>query len=144
MKAELSGNIYRFHLGAGLGLDAYCQLLDFSDISTFDGKKITVFKLLDNTDSQNTNIEEIKASGVLFGPVPIMKYPNTKGKGAWKFIGKDEDYDKEIPVVKNVQRVLTANNWASVGKWWYKLYGFKERSEYLDYEDVRSLEIQYL
>ena len=61
MKAELSGNIYRFHLGAGLGLDAYCQLLDFSDISTFDGKKITVFKLLDNTDSQNTNIEEIKA-----------------------------------------------------------------------------------
>jgi hypothetical protein len=104
MKLEYSGNVYKFPLDFSMGY-AYAEILDFSDISNFDGILIQVFKLIEVADvvSNNQNIEDIKSTGIMFGPAPINKYPKKMSKGGWELIGKDKKFDKSPPFFKQLR-----------------------------------------
>jgi hypothetical protein len=142
MRHEHSGKIYRFPLAFHMGY-GYCELLDFSDISDFSGRLVYVFSLVTGPSSRKVSLAEIQHSGHLFGPVPINNYPNVRGKGAWVYVGKRNDYRTSIPILKEVQGNYTMKEWSKLDKW-YKLYDFEERSDYLPYEQVRTLELPVL
>lgn len=83
MKNEYSGNIYKFPLKFDKGY-AFAEVLDYPDISDFDGILLQVFNAIDkDKDSKTYSIKDIKATGIKLGPLPVNKYPNIKGKGAW-------------------------------------------------------------
>lgn len=143
MKTEHSGEIYRFDLLFGKGC-AFAELLDYSDVLAFDGILIQVYNLV---VEKNTSIciDEIISSGVLFGPAPIHKYPNTRGRGAWTLIGRNEKYSKNPPFTKDLGGKINTNDWANL-KPWFKEYRFdrKSRGTECDYEDIRGLETMIL
>ena len=92
MLSEYTGNIYRFPLDLNQGY-AFGQILDYSDVSAFDGILIRVFNKIQD-DLSEVSISDIIATGIMFGPVPINKYPNVKGKNAWKLLGKGLNIEK--------------------------------------------------
>jgi len=140
MKQKNSGKIYRFSLDFDLGY-GFSELLDFSDISDFSGRLLYIFRVIEKDNSPN--IEDIKSSGILFGPVPLSNYPNVRGKGAWKLIGEINNYSISVPILKNVQGNYTQKDWSKIDTW-YKLYNFEDRSSYCSYEEVRRLELPVL
>ncbi|HYG17152.1 MAG TPA: Imm26 family immunity protein [Bacteroidia bacterium] len=146
MKAEFSGNIYRFPLDFGMGY-GYAELDDFSDVYSFDGILVTVFKLIDKEDKEHT-IDEIRSSGILFGPVPIFRYPPKRGPLKWRLIGKNPDYlIKEWPVFKYYQKLLKSKDWSRADYWMKRDRKSDTISgviEYVSYEIVRYLETTIL
>src|SRR6185295_406132 len=90
MIRENSGLIYKIPLNFDRGC-MYGEVMDYTDISDFSGLLIRIFKYRDSDRSLSTNIKAIVNSGIFFGPVPVNKMPNKKGKGAWKLTGKSED-----------------------------------------------------
>jgi hypothetical protein len=92
------------------------------------------------------SIIDIDKLGVLFGPVPLNKYPNTKGKGNWHIVGKSNKLSKAVPVFKDTNHIIALHNsvdW-SIVKGWRKRLNFHEGGGYCDYETVRELEMLIL
>ena len=142
MKKETSGNIYKFQLEHNKGY-CYAELLDFSDISDFDGILVQVY---DFGNEEDVSIDQIKASKIIFGPAPMNKYPNERGRGAWKYIGKSDDYCKTSPFFKSLRGIIIKdNNWSNLSPW-FKIQSFEENSEPIpsDYEAIRYLETKVL
>lgn len=140
MKAEYSGNIYRFQLEFIEGY-AYAEILDYSDFSSFDGIMIQVYNLIDSDNNISRSVEEIVSSGLKFGPVPIVKYPNIKGKDAWKLIGKNKNHVTTLPEFKDYMGSLSIKDWSKLHPWRKTdiLTNESDRTELL-YEEVRNLE----
>lgn len=142
MKLEYSGNVYKFPLDFNLGY-AYAEILDFSDISNFDGILIQVFKIveIDKEVGSNRSIEEIKRTGIMFGPAPVNKYPKKMNKGGWELVGKDQEFDKSPPLFKHLRGLLIKNNWSNL-KPWFKQNRFDDKVDDVEcqYEEVRHLE----
>jgi hypothetical protein len=143
MKLDTSGNIYKIELNFNKGY-AFAELLDFSDVSDFDGRLIQVYNLIQKEKTHNEiSIDDIIASGIKFGPVPINKYPNVRGKGAWILYGKNNKFPITAPLFKHYRGGLFGN-WANL-KPWFKDNRFnlnKPENNYIeyDYEEVRGLE----
>lgn len=146
MKKENSGNIYKFLLDFDKG-HAYAEILDYSDVSDFDGILVQVFNYSNKEkDEKKVSIDEIKKSGILFGPAPVNKYPNTKGKGAWQLYGKDDDFDTSPPLFKSLRGLLINYNWATLRPWFLDdRFGDNKTADVeKNYEDVRNLETMIL
>lgn len=146
MKLESSGNIYKFLLDFDKG-SAYAEILDYSDIADFDGILVQVFNYFNKeNDEKKIRIDEIKKCGILFGPAPVNKHPNTKGKGAWLLYGKDDDFDRSPPLFKSLRGLLIKNNWANLRPWFIqdRFGGNKQGDIEKNYEDVRNLETMIL
>lgn len=146
MKIEYSGNIYSIKLEFDLGL-VYAELFDYSDVSDFDGILIQVYDYNDVNVEKNINdIEEIRDSGVIFGPVPINKYPSIRGKFSWKLVGKNSNYSKESPWFKSFKgNFFKENNWNNLNPWFKSKY-FDSNSKDIEcnYTEVRRLETMIL
>lgn len=77
---------------------AYAELLDFSDVSEFDGILIKVFEHVDKkVDQGEMDISEISLSKIRLGPLPVNKYPAIRGKNCWSFLGKGTVLNDEPP-----------------------------------------------
>jgi hypothetical protein len=143
MNINNSGKIYRFNLDFDFGF-SYAQLIDHSDKYDFSGRLIYVYTPQKIISHQNNELKEIVASKILFGPVPLYRYPNVKGRGAWKYIGKTTQFIRTPPVFK---KVLASEydtwDWSKL-KTWYSLTSFEKRSDFVNYEDVRYLEMPVL
>jgi hypothetical protein len=85
MKIENSGKIYCFTLDFDFGY-CYAQLVDHSDKHDFDGRLIYTYHPQKNKLEDNHVLKIIVTTEILYGPVPLFKYPNVKGKGAWKYL----------------------------------------------------------
>lgn len=144
MVVKNSGKVYAVPLDFDLGY-TLCKFIDFTDIAPLTGAIVYVLNLqLKNLEP--LSMREIEKLKVLFGPVPLNKYPNVKGKGSWKLIDKVEKLDDDIPVFKDTNHLITLNkatDWSTVGGW-KKKYNFNEGGEYSDYESVRKLEMPFL
>ncbi|PKB18352.1 hypothetical protein [Flavobacterium sp. 5] len=142
MKTEYSGNIYSISLEFDLGL-VYAELLDYSDVHSFDGILVQVYAYKASSDEKSIdNIDEIRSNGILFGPVPINKYPSIKGKYSWKYIGKSINYSKESPWFKSYRgNLFKENNWYNL-KPWFKSKDFENDSKDIEcnYNEIRRLE----
>ena len=145
MVIKNSGNIYCFPLEFDLGF-GFCRYTDHSDITPFSGRLVHVFNLVVKDDKKIPSLESIDSLEILFGPVSINKQPNTRGKGAWKLLGKVKKVDKSLPVFKTTQMALTLNkaiDWSKIGKW-RKKYNFNDVGKICDYESIRSMETEWL
>lgn len=146
MNNQKSGIIFRFPLEFDMGF-GYAEQDDFSDVHTFDGILISVYKLIDER-IVDRSVEEIKSSGVLFGPVSIFRYPPSRGKNKWKSIHQTTDFlINEWPLFKTYQGNEGENkDWSKLlPKWW-----ITDRSDstndlvFKDYETLRYLETTIL
>jgi Immunity protein 26 len=142
MKKKNSGNIYQFTLNHNLGF-GYCEFVDYSDVSTFSGKLIYVFDIIDKKRNDNPDVEKISNYSLLFGPVPLLKTPNIKGKGAWKLIGKTKNLKSEIPIFKDVRGNYTKKDWTKLGSW-FPLKNFHDVGQDCGYELLRHFELPVL
>jgi hypothetical protein len=142
MKLKYSGNVYRFPLDFEFGY-AYGQVLDYSDISDFDGILLRVFNIVEKEELGSKSIAQLKNSGIMFGPAPVNKYPTAKS--GWKLYGKDNDFPKAPPLFKNLRGLLVQNNWAKLTPW-FKQNRFDEKTDdkECEYEHVRHLETMIL
>ena len=142
MIEENSGKIYQFKLEHNFGF-AYCELTDFTDITKFSGKLVSVFSFIESKVHANPDIEQIVHSPLLFGPHPLLKFPNIKGKGAWKFIGKLKKISIPNIIFKDVRDNHTNKDWTKL-KGWHRVKDFEVVGEDCDYEEVRNLELPVL
>ncbi|MGN6493383.1 MAG: hypothetical protein ACTHLE_15385 [Agriterribacter sp.] len=141
MKINNSGRFYAVPLDFQLGY-YYCYINDFTDIDPFSGLVIYLISSWVKTSNEIITVQEIKNTERLFGPVPLNKIPNVKGKNAWKSLGQVKDLDDRVPSFKYTQNLITlqkTNNWCSVSGW-KKVLNFYQYSGPVDYEDVRYLE----
>ncbi len=145
MIKESSGKIYFFSLEFDLGF-TLCKLYDYTDIAPFDGLLVNVLNIQLKDNGAIPSIEDIDKLKVLFGPVPLNKYPNIKGRGSWEYVGKSETLPKKIPVFKDTNHIIALNkatDWAKVDGW-RRRYDFNNSGDYCEYEAVRELEMLVL
>lgn len=139
-----SGKIYLAPLNFDLGF-VLCKLLDYTDIAPFDGALINVLKKQVKNVESIPSIKDIAGIDSLFGPVPLNKYPNIKGKGAWRYVGQIHPANNEMPVFKStIERVALYKSidWSEVKNWSkVDLYDKQANSEY---ESIRNLETREL
>ena len=131
-----SGFIFRFPLEKGLGY-GYSEILDSSDSKTWEYLAI-IYNFFDQGEIC-MDIGRIISSGIYMGPLNIIKYPNTKGKNAWKLIGRNENFSKVIPPHKSVPADIRNYDWSKLKPWRYfedSIFNFTE----VDYEKVRFIE----
>ena len=142
MKIENSGKVYVIPLEFDLGYSV-CTFFDYTDIAPFDGAVISVYNIQFDNLEKTPSIKFIENSKILFGFVPLNKYPNIKGKGAWKLIGKLNILETGIPEFKDTNHIIElhkAVDWSTVGGWKLRL-NFTEGGKYFDYESVRNIEM---
>ena len=103
---------------------------------------VQVYNLIENEDKIPNSIHEIITSGIKFGPVPISKYPNTKGKNSWKLIGKNENFTSNLPFFKDHIGNLSVKDWSKLSPWRkiHFLSNDLDRTEY-DYDQVGTLKL---
>lgn len=145
MKIENSGKVYVITLDHGLGY-CLCKFIDYTDITPFDGGVLYVLKHFYKYDSEVTISQDFARLDILFGPVPLNKYPNIRGKRAWKFICKIEKFENKIPVFKSSDarvELYNAVDWSKVNRW-SMIHNFNDSGEYCEYEKVRHLEMKTL
>jgi hypothetical protein len=142
MVIDNSGKIYEFKLEHNLGY-AYCQFNDFTDIVQFNGKLSSVFNIIKKDKESTPSIEQIISSPILFGPNPLFKFPNARGKGAWKFIGQIIMASEPEIVFKDVRDNYTKKDWTKLNGWFY-YKNFLGQSNDCDYEEVRHFELPIL
>lgn len=140
-----SGKIYLFSLDFNLGYGC-CRFDDFTDVASFTGRIIYAYNVFFERMEKLPSINSIVNSKILFGPSPLYREPNIRGKGAWKNIGKIIDVDTALPVFKITNHTITlwkTNDWSSIDSW-QKKYNFNTGSGYCDYEYLRYLELPIL
>ena len=143
MVIENSGKIYEFKLEHNLGY-AYCQFNDFTDVVQFSGKLISVFSIIKPDKDPTPTIDQIINSPILFGPHPLLKFPNARGKGAWKIIGQIIMASIPEIIFKDVRDNYIKKDWTKLKGWFYYKNFLGERSNDCDYEEVRHLELPVL
>jgi len=147
MNTENSGKLYILPLDYEFGY-VYAELLDYSDTQSFDGILVRIYAL-DCDASKKVGeypIEDIVSSNVIFGPVPINKYPNVKGKNAWKYIGKNVNYTRNSLFFKRLRGLLfKSKNWEDL-ETWFKFEWDNDDFEAIQctYDEVRNLETTIL
>ncbi len=145
MIVKNSGKIYLFSLDFGFGYACF-KFDDFTDVASFTGRIGYVYSIFFEKLENFTEINSIIISKILFGAFPLYREPNTRGKGAWKIIGKIAEPDITIPVFKMTNHTITlwkTNDWSKIDSW-QKKYDFNSGSDNCDYEIVRNLEIPTL
>ncbi|NII26643.1 hypothetical protein HB364_16255 [Pseudoflavitalea sp. X16] len=141
MKKSNSGKVYAFPLNFEQGF-ALCKFMDYTDVASFDGALVYVLNIYMKTIDELPTTEELTKSKVLFGPVPLNKHINVKGKGAWKLVGAIKVSDDPIPVFKDTNQIVSlqkAVDWSTVSGW--RKRHFNEGGEECEYEEVRYLEM---
>lgn len=136
MKNENSGYIFRFPLEHDLGY-GYVEVLDSSDSGTWEFLAY-VYNYFDKGEISN-DVTKIVETGIYLGPLNITKYPNTKGKNAWKLIGRNVNYIKNFPPRKSFTGDIGFYDWSKLHPWRY-FRGPQFHFEEVDYEKVRYLE----
>jgi hypothetical protein len=124
----------------------YAEQDDFSDTYTFDGILVSVYKLIDK-EIVNRDLSTIRKSGVLFGPVPVFRYPPSRGKNKWIKIHHTKDFlINKWPLFKTYQGVnKEEKNWSKLDKWRIVDYNSSEvEMNFQDYEKLRHLETTIL
>ena len=139
-----SGKIYAIPLDFGYGF-LFAEISDFSEISEFDGILAKVYNYRVNELSVDIPIDDIVSSGLLLFPMPMGKYPATRGKYAWKLWGENPAHDYTPPIFKSYRGVLKAKNWSALTPW-FKQSPFTENfyDEKCVYDEVRHLETMKL
>ena len=95
----ISGTILEFKVPPNIGY-AYCKILDFRHIRTFDGVLIKVYNSI--VEKPIDDIKILGSKDLLFGTRRMPYLPGTRGKGAWKNKGVlVSDDDNVIPDFKN-------------------------------------------
>ncbi|MEZ5007939.1 MAG: hypothetical protein R2728_15440 [Chitinophagales bacterium] len=143
MIIENSGKIFKFSLDHNLGY-SYAEILDFTDITEFDGRIIYVFDL-EGKDVEN--IDEIISSKLLLGPILLYKFPNAKGKFSWKLIGRTEKFiTTRWPLFKKLQgSIIKDYNWNNLEKWYIVDRNSEDNSiNYFLYDEIRYVETTIL
>lgn len=133
-------------LGCECGF-AYAQVIDFTDLSTFDGRLVYVYDVNETLYINSEDIEKISSCSIQFGPGCLFDFPATRGKYAWKYLGEtDNVITEEWPLFKDCQGSLLNKDWSQYGMWFIHGGPDKEvRSAYIDdYETVRRMETTIL
>jgi len=135
-----SGTIFKFELPFGFG-NAYCKLVDFSNISEYEGITLKIYDHFENDDIKDLAL--FKEMPLLMNPIPIVKMPSIRGKYAWKKLGiLKEDTDAEIPIYKRY--VSNGFAWETIEEYesrqWFALVKLREEVGPVSFDKVRHLE----
>ena len=138
-----SGKIFRLPLDYDLGY-AYCQTLDYTDIDPFNGRIAMVYDLIDKEKRENVDFNKLTQRPTIVGAHPMIKFPNSRGKDAWKLLGKVKL--KIIPLIqfKYHLRATMEKDWTKLTCWRITGIGFESSNECVNYEKIRHLEIPVL
>ena len=144
---KLINNVYAIPLDFQFGF-VIAEVMDYTEFNSFDGVVLKVYDMFLSTkkEVQDLKIEEILTDQVIFGPAPLNKFPNVKGKGAWILIGKRIVENREKIWFKDLRGLLFKNNdWSKLSPW-FKIEWYNDDSEQVeeDYEKVRNLETSIL
>ena len=144
MVEKNSGKVYGFKLDHNFGF-GFAEVYDFTDVSNFSGRLIFVYNLIADDLNANLSIDEISKSGIALGPITLWKFPNSRGKGAWKLIGKMDHFLIDIyPPAKDVRaNPFLYNNWSKFDRWFIDSE-VNDPLEYVPYEQVRRMETRVL
>lgn len=134
---EKSGYIFRFPLEHNLGY-GYVEVLDSSDSGTCEFLAY-VYNYFDKGEISN-DVTKIVETGIYLGPLNITRYPNTKGKNAWKLVGRNENFIKNFPDSKDYAGDIGYYDWSKLHPWRY-FKGLEWDFEEVEYEKVRNIEI---
>lgn len=96
MIEESSGIFFRFKLDFDLGF-GFAEVYDFRDVRPVDGIMVFVYHRIDKEIANRYSLEAVISSGIALGPIRLYSYPNSRGKGAWKRLGK-----RETLVIRNL------------------------------------------
>ena len=134
-----SGKIFRLPLDFNLGY-AYCLTLDYTDIDPFNGRIAMVYDLIDKEKKDTIDFNQLTQYPTIVGPHPMVKFPNSRGKDAWKFIGKIKL--KTIPLIrfKYHLRATLEKDWTKLSCWRVTGIDFESSDKCVDYEKIRHLE----
>ena len=145
MKASNSGLIYAFPLDHGLGY-GFAELYDFTDESVFDGRFVFVYNLISEAKPSAFDIDLLRKSGVALGPIVLFSFPGTRGKGAWRLLGKIEGdfFLNQWPVAKDLRGVDNKYpNWNKYDRWHLRGPG-QDPLTYFPYDEIRRYETMML
>ena len=144
MVEENSGKVFAFKLDHDFGF-GFAEAYDFSDDHPFSGRLIFVYNLIVDNLEQNVSLAKIVSSGIALGPITLWRYPNSRGKGAWKFLGKMNRYIIDAyPSAKDLRaNPFLHNNWSEFDKW-YISSNDHDPLQYVPYETVRRMETRIL
>lgn len=137
-----TGSILRFRLDHHLGY-GYCRIIDFTTSETLTTVVVKVYNIYGEGEH---SVDEIINADYLLNPIRIYEYPNLKGKGSWKLIGKAPmDEDKVIPVFKAAPaRALSQLVKENDCERWRPMYNFYDYGDYCDFKQLGHLERQHL
>lgn len=139
MQSEKSGIIYQLNLRFDLGY-TYIQLLNFLDISFFDGILIYVYDNFNQPFEMN-NVQDYNKK-IALGPLRINKNPSNKIRSQLFKIGVTEVFiSDQIPPSKEINNVkqMTCLNWNLLSNC-YKYNQQLNVSESYDHDKIRYLE----
>ena len=144
MVKENSGRLFSFKLDHNFGY-GFAEIYDFTDQSSFSGRIIFVYNLILRKIETHSSIDKIVKSGIALGPITLWKFPNARGKGAWKFITKIDTYIIETyPHAKDLRSLLHLyKDWSKFDKW-YISSDEHDPLMYVPYDKVRRLETRIL
>jgi len=145
MVRENSGKIYRFEMDHKLGY-GFAEVYDFTDDSMFDGRYAFVYNFVDDEVVAEYEMDRIRSSGIALGPITFYKFPNVRGKGAWKYLFRTSDFLLTArPSSKELRGMHNRNdNWNDLGDWYRAPYDLKKMPEFVPYSQVRYLETRIL
>ena len=135
-----SGTVFKFTLPFGFGA-AYCKLIDFSNVSEYEGITLKIFDYFESDDVKDAAF--FKGMPLFMNPIPIVKMPSIRGKYAWKKLGVlKEDTDSEIPIHKRY--ISNGFAWETIEEYesrqWYALVDLKKEVGLVHFNKVRHLE----
>jgi len=144
MKKIETGTVFRLPISFDMG-DAYCKLIDFSNVSMYYGILIKVFDYFESKKIED--VEFFRGMPLFMNPIAIARMPSVRGKYAWKKIGVIKEYsDGNVPVFKDIDG--NGFGWDTLEKYksmkWYAKVNFNERVGPVDFDKVRHLEEVYL
>ena len=142
MIAKNSGKIFRFELDFNLGY-AYCMTFDFTDLSPFSGNIIKVFDYLEKEINPEIDIYELLRRPSIIGHHPMIKLPNSRGKGAWKLVGQIKHLIPPHLIFKYNLQSHTNKDWTKLKKW-QTWENFKNITYNVSYSKIRHLEMSDL
>lgn len=145
MNKQNSGKIFSFELDHKLGY-GFCLLIDHSDRFPLNGSIIYVYNFFKKKPAKPDEISLIEKSMFLFGPTPVNRTPITRGRHAWKYIGKTGKFSNKLPIFKSTRNIRTLNSsddWSIAGGWFQKI-DFNDIGESMNYDDLRHLEAEFL
>jgi hypothetical protein len=132
--------IFRFPIPFNMG-HAYCQVLDFSNVSAHYGITVFVYDYFEQIEIDDP--EFFKDVPLFMNPIPIVSKPSTRGKEAWKKIGSlKEGFEATIPFYKKY--AFEGFAWNTLeeykSKEWYALANLTAKIGPVPFATVRHLE----